>query len=183
MHKKDSFQRQRRASFRLAPGDRSIVSYIHLTTISHRRPPERTTLNLDIMPSPISKLPPALLTDFQPPCSARKNPCCSNSNSASSLAFPGRNSKPQPFLRILLEICKNRRRPALAFLVLNPRRCRDSRGLITVQPINPPALMKKIEAIVKPFKLEEVKDALSGVGIEGMTVTEGQRIRPPERAH
>ena len=32
--------------------------------------------------------------------------------------------------------------------------------------------MKKIEAIVKPFKLEEVKDALAGVGIEGMTVTE-----------
>jgi nitrogen regulatory protein PII len=32
--------------------------------------------------------------------------------------------------------------------------------------------MKKIEAIVKPFKLEEVKDALSGLGIEGMTVTE-----------
>jgi len=32
--------------------------------------------------------------------------------------------------------------------------------------------MKKIEAIVKPFKLEEIKDALSGVGIEGMTVTE-----------
>ena len=32
--------------------------------------------------------------------------------------------------------------------------------------------MKKIEAIVKPFKLEEVKDALSEVGIEGMTVSE-----------
>ena len=32
--------------------------------------------------------------------------------------------------------------------------------------------MKKIEAIVKPFKLEEVKDALAGVGIDGMTVTE-----------
>jgi nitrogen regulatory protein P-II 1 len=32
--------------------------------------------------------------------------------------------------------------------------------------------MKKIEAIIKPFKLEEVKDALSEVGIEGMTVTE-----------
>ena len=32
--------------------------------------------------------------------------------------------------------------------------------------------MKKIEAIIKPFKLEEVKDALSDVGIEGMTVTE-----------
>jgi nitrogen regulatory protein PII len=32
--------------------------------------------------------------------------------------------------------------------------------------------MKKIEAIIKPFKLEEVKDALSSVGIEGMTVSE-----------
>jgi nitrogen regulatory protein PII len=32
--------------------------------------------------------------------------------------------------------------------------------------------MKKIEAIVKPFKLEEVKDALHEVGIEGMTVSE-----------
>ena len=32
--------------------------------------------------------------------------------------------------------------------------------------------MKKIEAIVKPFKLDEVKDALSGVGVTGMTVTE-----------
>ncbi|MFA6545941.1 MAG: P-II family nitrogen regulator [Limisphaerales bacterium] len=32
--------------------------------------------------------------------------------------------------------------------------------------------MKKIEAIIKPFKLEEVKDALSDIGVEGMTVTE-----------
>jgi nitrogen regulatory protein P-II 1 len=32
--------------------------------------------------------------------------------------------------------------------------------------------MKKIEAIIKPFKLEEVKDALSQLGIEGMTVSE-----------
>ena len=32
--------------------------------------------------------------------------------------------------------------------------------------------MKKVEAIIKPFKLEEVKDALSGVGVEGMTVSE-----------
>lgn len=32
--------------------------------------------------------------------------------------------------------------------------------------------MKKIEAIVKPFKLDEVKDALNEVGIQGMTVTE-----------
>ena len=32
--------------------------------------------------------------------------------------------------------------------------------------------MKKIEAIIKPFKLEEVKDALAEVGVQGMTVTE-----------
>src|SRR5438552_15823738 len=32
--------------------------------------------------------------------------------------------------------------------------------------------MKKVEAIIKPFKLEEVKDALGDIGIEGMTVSE-----------
>ena len=32
--------------------------------------------------------------------------------------------------------------------------------------------MKKIEAIIKPFKLEEVKDALADLGIDGMTVSE-----------
>jgi len=32
--------------------------------------------------------------------------------------------------------------------------------------------MKKLEAIIKPFKLEEVKDALAELGVEGMTVTE-----------
>jgi len=32
--------------------------------------------------------------------------------------------------------------------------------------------MKKIDAIIKPFKLEEVKEALAEVGIDGMTVTE-----------
>jgi nitrogen regulatory protein P-II 1 len=32
--------------------------------------------------------------------------------------------------------------------------------------------MKKIEAIIKPFKLEEVKEALAEIGIEGMTVSE-----------
>lgn len=32
--------------------------------------------------------------------------------------------------------------------------------------------MKKVEAIIKPFKLEEVKEALSAVGVEGMTVIE-----------
>jgi len=38
--------------------------------------------------------------------------------------------------------------------------------------VNPESEMKKIEAIIKPFKLEEVKDALGEVGIEGMTVSE-----------
>ncbi|MFO7774838.1 MAG: P-II family nitrogen regulator [Candidatus Hydrogenedentota bacterium] len=32
--------------------------------------------------------------------------------------------------------------------------------------------MKKVEAIIKPFKLEEVKEALAGVGIQGLTVSE-----------
>jgi nitrogen regulatory protein PII len=32
--------------------------------------------------------------------------------------------------------------------------------------------MKKIEAIIKPFKLEEVKDTLGEIGVEGMTVIE-----------
>jgi len=32
--------------------------------------------------------------------------------------------------------------------------------------------MKKIEAIVQPFKLEEVKEALKAIGIDGMTITE-----------
>jgi nitrogen regulatory protein P-II 1 len=33
-------------------------------------------------------------------------------------------------------------------------------------------IMKKIEAIIKPFKLDEVKDALNAMGVQGMTVTE-----------
>jgi nitrogen regulatory protein P-II 1 len=32
--------------------------------------------------------------------------------------------------------------------------------------------MKKVEAVIKPFKLDEVREALSGVGVSGMTVTE-----------
>jgi nitrogen regulatory protein P-II 1 len=32
--------------------------------------------------------------------------------------------------------------------------------------------MKKVEAIIKPFKLDEVKDSLSGIGIQGITVSE-----------
>jgi len=35
-----------------------------------------------------------------------------------------------------------------------------------------PRDMKKIEAIIKPFKLEDVKEALAGLGVEGMTVSE-----------
>ena len=32
--------------------------------------------------------------------------------------------------------------------------------------------MKKIEAVIQPFKLEEVKEALKGIGVDGMTITE-----------
>jgi nitrogen regulatory protein P-II 1 len=34
--------------------------------------------------------------------------------------------------------------------------------------------MKKVEAIIKPFKLDEVKEALQDVGIQGITVTEAK---------
>jgi len=34
--------------------------------------------------------------------------------------------------------------------------------------------MKKIEAIIKPFKLDEVKDALNEIGLQGITVTEAK---------
>src|SRR5215475_9043125 len=36
------------------------------------------------------------------------------------------------------------------------------------------AHMKKIEAIIKPFKLDEVKEALQAVGVQGITVTEAK---------
>lgn len=36
----------------------------------------------------------------------------------------------------------------------------------------PSVPMKKVEAIIKPFKLEEVKEALAEIGVQGMTVTE-----------
>src|SRR5260221_13587763 len=39
-------------------------------------------------------------------------------------------------------------------------------------PLAMSADMKKIEAIIKPFKLEDVKEALAEIGIEGMTVSE-----------
>lgn len=32
--------------------------------------------------------------------------------------------------------------------------------------------LKKVEAIIKPFKLDEVKEALAAIGVQGMTVTE-----------
>jgi nitrogen regulatory protein P-II 1 len=34
--------------------------------------------------------------------------------------------------------------------------------------------MKKIEAVIKPFKLDEVKEALQDIGVQGMTVTEAK---------
>ncbi|HME73171.1 MAG TPA: P-II family nitrogen regulator [Myxococcota bacterium] len=34
--------------------------------------------------------------------------------------------------------------------------------------------MRKVEAIIKPFKLDEVKEAVNGIGVQGMTVTEAK---------
>src|SRR5205085_11810977 len=49
---------------------------------------------------------------------------------------------------------------------------KQTRRTITEPAIPGRKTMKKVEAIIKPFKLEEVKDALGDVGIEGMTVSE-----------
>jgi nitrogen regulatory protein P-II 1 len=46
------------------------------------------------------------------------------------------------------------------------------RLVVSIRPATRVIAMKKIEAIIKPFKLEEVKDALSALGVEGMTVSE-----------
>ena len=66
----------------------------------------------------------------------------------------------------------NRQTPCLQLLgPYHPRRTRVQPRL-RVPVMRPKTLMKKIEAIIKPFKLEEVKDALAEIGVEGMTVTE-----------
>ena len=44
--------------------------------------------------------------------------------------------------------------------------------LFTEKKIGKGLVMKKIEAIIKPFKLEEVKEAILKLGISGMTITE-----------
>ena len=43
--------------------------------------------------------------------------------------------------------------------------------------------MKLLTAIIKPFKLEEVRSALTDVGLQGMTVTEVKGLRPTEGSH
>ena len=50
--------------------------------------------------------------------------------------------------------------------VLNPRRARGARS--------PAPAVKKIEAVIKPFKLDEVKEALQEIGVQGMTVLEAK---------
>jgi nitrogen regulatory protein P-II 1 len=52
--------------------------------------------------------------------------------------------------------------------------CRLACGLQTGSPDITGVLMKKIEAIIKPFKLDEVKEALQEVGLQGITVTEAK---------
>ena len=54
------------------------------------------------------------------------------------------------------------------------RNCRGAAGIAVNRRKEPATVrtLKKIEAIIKPFKLEEVKDALAREGIPGVTVTE-----------
>jgi nitrogen regulatory protein P-II 1 len=44
--------------------------------------------------------------------------------------------------------------------------------IVNVDKTNDGDAMKKIEAIIKPFKLDDVRDALTELGINGMTITE-----------
>jgi nitrogen regulatory protein P-II 1 len=46
-----------------------------------------------------------------------------------------------------------------------------ARGVLTAA-LNEERVMKKVEAIIKPFKLDEVKEALSTIGVQGITVSE-----------
>jgi nitrogen regulatory protein P-II 1 len=55
---------------------------------------------------------------------------------------------------------------------LEPVRIRPSSAAPVLTRSTESFIVKKIEAIIKPFKLDEVKDALSEVGVQGMTVTE-----------
>ncbi len=58
-------------------------------------------------------------------------------------------------------------------IISQPEVCVPVLGtLLAFNTLPTAATMKKIEAIIKPFKLEEVKEALAEVGVQGMTVTE-----------
>jgi nitrogen regulatory protein P-II 1 len=51
------------------------------------------------------------------------------------------------------------------------RRAATAQG---AEPLEHPEAMKKIEAVIKPFKLDEVKEALQELGVQGMTVIEAK---------
>jgi nitrogen regulatory protein P-II 1 len=51
---------------------------------------------------------------------------------------------------------------------------RARRVLLAAQQRGPRSPMKKIEAVIKPFKLDEVKEALQELGVQGMTVLEAK---------
>jgi nitrogen regulatory protein P-II 1 len=79
---------------------------------------------------------------------------------------------------------KTTTKPALSWLVRHrptgtgPANLRRHREWLDGAPDKPAAsgkdAMKKIEAIIKPFKLDEVKEALQEVGLQGITVTEAK---------
>ena len=45
-------------------------------------------------------------------------------------------------------------------------------SLVRLQETRSESIMKKIEAVIQPYKLDEVKEALIGIGVSGMTISE-----------
>jgi nitrogen regulatory protein P-II 1 len=100
----------------------------------------------------------------------RTNYRSSGRRSAPSLPFPERKIS---VLHVFWRVAKRARAAILRNGIARAQAFRHSRCATGKQTraANLPD-MKKLEAIIKPFKLEEVKEALAELGIEGMTVTE-----------
>ncbi len=91
-----------------------------------------------------------------------------------SFILPGRMAHFHPFFGAIRKKREGRRNfcSLARFLLTKERNGRKVRFAFKKSGVR--SLMKKIEAIIKPFKLDEVKEALQEVGLQGITVTEAK---------